>query len=405
MDGGKDLVDGEVVEHGQTDEAVREGVRIGALRRRNAPPRTEGLIVETLVKREVVEDAGNLLFLHALDKVGSRRKVREDEIEHVRVVGGTVWDVGKREEALVRKRFERLVVTVPEANPAGLDILEFVALGTKESRGDFRRQEGTPGVHPTVFIDFATEEFRTVGPFFPDNLGTADEPGIVDGQKPTFATDDVLRFMKGETSQMPDGTKGATPLLTDMEGLNGLGGILHHQEVVLGGQIHDGIHVAGHAGVVNGDDDLGARRDKCLDGGWVNVGVGSLNGIAVGKNELGTLAHKGKRGGDEGIGRNDDLITGTNLSQDCGHFQGIGTGSREQSFTKPIALLKEPMTPFCEIVIATQPSSRDGLADELIFLPRQMGSIEWNGMHGMSLLTSKLLFQNLYSRLRRILAT
>ena len=62
--------------------------------------------------------------------------------------------------------------------------------------------------------------------------------------------------------------------------------------------VHDDIHFAGHTGVMNRHDGLGARRDGRLDQGLVNV---ERIGANIDKHRDTTSQHKGIGGRNEGV--------------------------------------------------------------------------------------------------------
>ena len=88
--------------------------------------------------------------------------------------------------------------------------------------------------------------------------------------------------MKGEGTQMTDTAQRAALI----EGINGLGCILNHQEMMFIRQCHDRIHVTSHTGIMDHDDHLRTRCDQRLDGFCRDIG---MIHTTVCKHHLGTF--------------------------------------------------------------------------------------------------------------------
>lgn len=95
-----------------------------------------------------------------------------------------------------------------------------------------------------------------------------------------------------------------------------------------GGDIHDGIHLAGDAGVMNRND------SSCLFGdGVLDFGLVDIHGIRadIHKNGGGTAQNKGVGGGYKSIGRHDHFISRLNICQKRGHLRRMGAGGGQES--------------------------------------------------------------------------
>ncbi len=105
-------------------------------------------------------------------------------------------------------------------------------------------------------------------------------------------------------------------------GAGTVGGVFDDGEVVLAGDLEDGGHVAGVAGVVHDDDGFGARGDAGCDGGG---GDGEVVGAGdVCEYDAGAGVEDGVGGGDEGEGGEDDFISGADAEGDAGEVEGFG---------------------------------------------------------------------------------
>ena len=108
-----------------------------------------------------------------------------------------------------------------------------------------------------------------------------------------------------------------------------LRGVFHHEQVIFLRQRHDGIHLAGNAGIVHWHNRAGFIGDRRFDFGFVDV-----HGIRtqVDEHHFGAAQHKGVGGGNEGKTRHDHFVTRLYIQQDGGHFQRRGAGRRQQHF-------------------------------------------------------------------------
>ena len=108
-----------------------------------------------------------------------------------------------------------------------------------------------------------------------------------------------------------------------------LGGVLDDLQAMLRGDRHDGVHV-GHATVqVDGDNGLGARRDRALDGRRVDV-PGERIGIDQHWRRAGVA--DGRDRGDEGHGGRDHLVARADAKREQREVQRGGAGIQRHGF-------------------------------------------------------------------------
>ena len=74
---------------------------------------------------------------------------------------------------------------------------------------------------------------------------------------------------------------------------------------------HNLIHIACYSGIVDGDDDFGARSDERFDSFRIQVRI-ALH--AISKYHLCSFAEEGKSRADKGITRDDHFITGFEIT-------------------------------------------------------------------------------------------
>lgn len=143
------------------------------------------------------------MFLQALDQARTLLQVTAYDIEHVGVVGGVAWYLRQTKITMTSQRLQTYEILLPEFLTFSLNIIEVFQLCPEKGGIDFGRQERRAHIHPTILVDCTTEELGTVCTFFPNNLGTADETFVIDGEQSTLTTcGDIFGLMKREGSQM-----------------------------------------------------------------------------------------------------------------------------------------------------------------------------------------------------------
>ena len=140
----------------------------------------------------------------------------------------------------------------------------------------------------------------------------------VGGEHAAFSRSQVFVGEEGEAADIAPGAEGFA-----FQGCSRcVGCIFDDGEVVLAGNLEDGGHVTGVAGVVHDDDGFGARGDGCLDGCG---GDGEVVGAGdVCEYDAGAGVEDGVGGGDEGERGDDDFIAGADAEGDAGKVEGFG---------------------------------------------------------------------------------
>ena len=103
-----------------------------------------------------------------------------------------------------------------------------------------------------------------------------------------------------------------------------LAGVFDDRQAVSRGDLGERVHVHRLPVQVHGHDRGGARRDRGPDGSGVHETV-ALE--AVHEDRRGADVAHGLGGGDEGVGRHDDLVAGTHSSGDQRQLDGVGAGA------------------------------------------------------------------------------
>ena len=263
----------------------------------------------------------------------------------MRIVGTFIWHHRSADFSLHLQWLEPLMVSVPDIQAAFGDGLSLFHLRPKKGGDDIAWQKGGTDIHPTVLIHLATKKLTAIGALLTDDFATLDQSRVIDEQGAPFTRYDVLRLMKGEGGHVPDGTQWP-PLVS---GHDALSCILDHQQIVALGDVHNGVHLATHTGIVHGHDHFGLVRDRSLYPGLVDV-----QGIRPDIHEHRHCAsqNEGVRRRDEGVGRHDHLISRLEVSQNGSHFRRSGAGVRGQGlasacpgFQPGMALLRKSPIP------------------------------------------------------------
>jgi hypothetical protein len=104
----------------------------------------------------------------------------------------------------------------------------------------------------------------------------------------------------------------------------GFAGVFDEEELVVAGEGGERGHICGDAEGVDGENGAGTRGDGRGDGGG-----GEVQGVGVDVHEDGrcTDVADGVGGGDEGEGRNDDLVVCTDIQSEQRQVQASGAGA------------------------------------------------------------------------------
>src|SRR5687767_8646369 len=88
------------------------------------------------------------------------------------------------------------VVIIPDLPATVLNLIPCLQLGKEKSRKNVGGQVTRAQIHPGIFINLTAEEATAIGSFLANDLCTLYMLRIVNKQRPTFATTEVLGFMK-----------------------------------------------------------------------------------------------------------------------------------------------------------------------------------------------------------------
>ena len=250
-----------------------------------------------------------------------------------------------------------------------LDGLPLLKLGEEERGQDIGHQVAGADIHPGVFIHLAAEEAAAVGALFAEDFGPLDVALIVDEQGTAFAAGEILGFVEALGGHAAE--RAEEPALVLAE--KAVGVVLDDGGVVPRGDLEDGIHLAADARVVDGHDSLGPGGDERLQLRLIEV---ERIRPDIRENRLGATKHKGVGRGDEGEGRDDDLVARLEVQQQGGHLNRMRAGCgqqrlahTEQRFDQGVALPGEGL-------VTGDLADGHCLEDVLQFAADQRGSIK-----------------------------
>ena len=95
------------------------------------------------------------------------------------------------------------------------------------------------------------------------------------------------------------------------------------------GDLQDGIHLTGHAGVMHRHNGLGERGNEILDLRFVQV---ERVGSDIRKYRAHAAQDKGINRGDKGEGGENNFVTGLAFDQQGRHLQGMRAGGGDEGF-------------------------------------------------------------------------
>lgn len=267
--------------------------------------------------------------------------------------------------------FQQSMIFIPNSKTFLRNLIRFLKLGVQERGDHFAGQVTGADVDPSVFVDHAAEELAAVGAFFSDDLGAFEKAFVIDDEGTAFPGNEILGFVEAVAPQVSDRSE----VFSLVCGAHTLGGVFHDQQIVAFGDVHDHIHVATNAGVMNRDDHLRFRRNGLLNELFIDV-----HGIGTNIDEHRDSAAQDKSidRGDERVTRHDEFIAGLDVAKDCRHFQRGRTGMCQQDFLCLEMLFQPVIALFGEISVARQLPKLNCLCDIPKFFTDNVGLIKWN---------------------------
>lgn len=313
-------------------------------------------------------DAGGAnLIENLVAKLGSWK----DHVEHMVIADAVFRDDRESESSFGFERFECSAIVKVNLSSSFGDAFHFLKLTVQKGAADFAGDVRRSHINPRVLIHFAAKVSLSICAFVADDFSSFDQFRVIDAECSAFAADEVFGFVEAVAAEISDGPQCATVVPR----IDALCGVFDDGESVSSGDCHDAVHFTADASVVDDADGTCLGCDGVFDQSFIDV-----EGIGTNVNKSGFCAesYEGGGGGDEGVGGHDDFITGADIAELCGHFEGGGAGGGEEHFANTESILQELGAFVCEVSIAAEVAEGDSLGDVVEFLAGDEGFVEWN---------------------------
>ena len=284
------------------------------------------------MKRDIVEDGDDAVFLQISAKRRALLDISDLDEKQVAVVTAAVWHDGQLDAPVISERLQELTIELPRTPAFVVDGIGLLELRVEERCIEVARQERRADVDPRVLVDLPLQELRTVRAFLADDLRARDILRMVDDERAALAHAVVLRLVERIAAEVADRAE-RPPLVRRHDALRG---ILDDEQMVAARDVHDRVHLAGHASVMHGHDDARALRDGRLDEALVDV---HRVGAHVNEDESRPAQRERVRRRRERERRQDDLVARMDVSEDGRHLERVRPRRREQDPLRAEALL------------------------------------------------------------------
>ena len=149
--------------------------------------------------------------------------------------------------------------------------------------------------------------------------------------------------------------------------------VLHHHQAVAAGNIHDGVHLAGHAGIMHRHDDLGAVCDGGFNLALVNVhGVGTN----IHKHKCCTCQYESVGRTGKRVAGQDHLVAGLDVTQQCSHVQRGRTAGGQKHLLGMKAFFHPSVAFFRKLSVSADFMGIHCLLDVCKLVPHTRGYVE-----------------------------
>ena len=286
--------------------------------------------------------------LQVSDELRSLLDILQLHIEHMRIMLAVRRDGRQRQQPFLRQRRKARIVLVPGRQSVIVNLISQFQLPPQASRLQFTRQEAAAEIDPGIFVHLAAQELAAVGTLLTQNFGAFDKAFVIDHQRAAFtAAGVVFGFMEAESRQVTFNTNEIAFVFAH----DALRGVFDHQQVMLVGQAHDRIHIAGDAGVMHGHNGFGFIGDRRSHQRCIHI-----HGFRVDIDEFDFRAaqHEGIGGTDEGVAWHDNFVARLDIDQQRGDLQRGGARWGQQRVFAPQLAFKPFLALFAERAVARQ---------------------------------------------------
>ncbi len=316
------------------------------------------------MQRHIMEHCHDPFLLQEIDQSGAFFHIFRLDIEHMRVMAAVRRNMRQLDPAGLCQRQKQLPVLIPSVHSRLRDLLRQLQLriqiGGVQVTGQIRRTI----VLPAILIHLPSVVLASVRALFPEDLRGLDILFIPNEQGAALTHAEIFRLMKTEAAKLPEGAKGF-PLIGRHDPLRG---ILHHDQIVPPGNIHDHIHLTAYPCIMYRCDRPGPFRNGLLDQSLINI-----HGIRpdIHEDHLRPAQHEGIRRGHKGIGRQDHFVPLFDICQQRRQLRRMGAGRSQQTFRRT-ALCFNPLTAlFCKRPVPTDLLVLDSLPHIFYFPARK----------------------------------
>src|SRR6185369_10452623 len=267
----------------------------------------------------IVKDPMNTSLQKKSKQPAACIEVANQDVIHVGVMNALTKDGRTSQVPTVFHVGQKLMISVPGRQATVCYRVGFLHLGIEKGGNQLARQKRRTDIHPGVLVHFPSEKLATVGPFLSYNFRPLDEAFIVNQQCTAFSGNDVLCLVKAESRHMSD-TSERFSLVTAHDSL---GGIFYNQQAMLFGSGHDGIHLTGHARIMNNNDCPGFLGNSSLNLSFIEIQSIRAD---IYKDRRCASQNKGIGCRDKSVGRHYYFITRLDICKNGGHLQSRRTG-------------------------------------------------------------------------------
>ena len=195
--------------------------------------------------------------------------------------------------ALLLELFKRIVVLVPRREAVVVNHIRFLKLSPEVSGIHIAGKVGRAGLNPGVFVNLTAQEAASVSALLADNLGKLNVFFILDKESAALAHAVVFSLVEGVAAVVADCAESLALVLAHYA----LSRVLANLEVVSFRDVHNSVHLAAYACIVNGNNRLCLIGNRLLNELFVDV---HCVGADIYKFNLCSAQNKSVGGGNKG---------------------------------------------------------------------------------------------------------
>src|SRR5262249_2228651 len=152
--------------------------------------------------RQIMENSENPEACEMRDQRLPCLKGGHDDIKHMVTLFAFGWDNREPHAVCLGPGSQLAQVGFPDFSPSRLNLIAVFEFCAEERRQQVRGQITRPNIDPGVLVGLAPEKSAPVCSLFPKDLGPLIQVRIVDQQRATFSTGEILGFMETERCKL-----------------------------------------------------------------------------------------------------------------------------------------------------------------------------------------------------------